>query len=125
MSLPSTLNTRYYDKLVRYRSVFSNFHPIIMSPIGTHHHHTIANFKSLSTCGVDIVELRRSIAIILLKSQTRAYRAIYDAPKTPRSDVDHGLSPPPRSSVHAACARTQTCPSPALPAPVDRQMDTG
>ena len=38
-SLPSTLNTRYQDKLVRYRSVFSNFHPIIMSPTGTHHHH--------------------------------------------------------------------------------------
>ena len=107
-SVPSTLNTRYHDKLVRYHSAFSNFHPIVMSPTGTHHHHTIAIFKSLSACGVDVVELKRSIAIILLKSRARAYRAIYDATKTPRSDIDHSLSPPPRSSVRTACSRTQT-----------------
>ena len=52
------------------------------------------------------------------------YRAIYDADKTPRSDVDHSLSPPPRSSVRTACARTQAHPSPASPAPVIWQMDT-
>ena len=128
-SLPSTLNNRYHDKLVRYRSVLCNFHPIIMSPTGMHHHNTIAIFKSLSACGVDVVELKRSIAIIiLLKSRARSYRDIYDAAKTPRiaiSDIDHRLSPPPHSSVRSACARTQTYPSPASPAPVDRQMDTG
>ena len=64
-----------------------------MSPTGTHHHHTITIIKSLSTCGVDVVKLKRSIAIILLKPRARAYRAIYDAAKTPRSDVDHRLSP--------------------------------
>ena len=43
-----------------------------------------------------------------LVSQARAYRAIYDAVKTPRSDVDYSLSPPPRSSVRpTTCARTQ------------------
>ena len=96
-----------------------------MSPTGTHHHHTITIFKSLSACGVDVIELKRSIAIILLKSRARAYRAIYDDAKTPRSDVDHSLSPPPRSSVRTACARTQAHPSPTPPAPVIWQMDTG
>ena len=42
-------------------------------------------------CGVDVVALKRSMAFGLLKS--RAYRAIYDAVKTPRSDIDHSLSP--------------------------------
>ena len=53
-------------------------------------------------------------------------RAIYDA-VTPRSDVDYSLSPPPRSSVRAACARTQVTFGPATPAPapLDRPMDTG
>ena len=47
--------------------------------------------------------------------------------KTPRSDVDYRLSPPPRSSVRAAGTRTQVTFGPATPAPapVDRQMDTG
>ena len=47
--------------------------------------------------------------------------------KTPRSDVDYSLSPPPRSSVRAACARTQVTfgPTTPAPAPVDRPMDTG
>ena len=43
----------------------------------------------------------------------------------PRSDMDYSLSPPPRSSVRAACARTQVTFGPATPAPVDRPMDTG
>ena len=44
-----------------------------------------------------------------------------------RSDVDYSLSPPPRSSVRATCARTQVTFGPATPAPapVDRPMDTG
>ena len=68
----------------------------------------------------------RSIALGLLRSRAQAYRAIYDAVKTPRSDVDYSLSPPPRSSVRAACARTQVTFGPATPAPapVDRSMDT-
>ena len=41
------------------------------------------------------------------------YRAIYDAAMTPRSDIDHNLSPPPRFSVRTSCARTQAHPSPA------------
>ena len=126
-TLASTLNTRYHDKILRYIPVFSNFHPIVMSPTGTHHHHTTAIFKSLSACGVDVVELKRSIAITLLKFRARAYRVIYDAAKTPRSDVDYSLSPPPRSSARAACARSSASSTPAAPdpAPVDRPMDTG
>ena len=100
-----------------------------MFPIGTHHHHTTAIFKSLSACGVDVVELKRSIAITLLKLRSRAYRAIYDAAKTPRSDVDYSLSPPPRSSARTACARSSAPSTPAptdpAPTPVDRPMDTG
>ena len=53
----------------------------------------------------------------------RAYRAINDAAKTPRSDVD--LSPPSRSSARTACARSST-PAGTDPAVVvDRPMDTG
>ena len=96
-----------------------------MSPTGTHHHHTTAIFKSLSACGVDVVELKRSIAITLLKFRARAYRVIYDSAKTPRSDVDYSLSPPPRSSARAACARSSASSTPAAPDPVDRPMDTG
>ena len=96
-----------------------------MSPTGTHHHHTTAIFKSLSACGVDVVELKRSIAITLLKFRARAYRVIYDAAKAPRSDVDYSLSPPPRSSARAACARSSSTPAAPDPAPVDRPMDTG
>ena len=41
--------------------------------------------------------------------------------------IDSSLSPPPRSSVRTACARTQVTFGPATPAsaPVDRPMDTG
>ena len=83
--------------------------------------------KSLSACGVDVVELKRSIAITLLKFRARAYRAIYDAAKTPRSVVDYSLSPPPRSSARTACARSSAPSTPTAtdPAPVDRPMDTG
>ena len=86
-----------------------------------------AIFDSLSACGVDVVALKRAIAFGLLRSRAQAYRVIYDAVKTPRSDVDYSLSPPPRSSVRAACARTQVTFGPATPAPapVDRPMDTG
>ena len=68
-----------------------------------------------------------AIAFGLLRSRAQAYRVIYDAVKTPRSDVDYSLSPPPRSSVRTACARTQVTFGPATPAPapVDRPMDTG
>ena len=51
------------------------------------------------------------------------YRAIYDAVKTPGSDVDYSLSDPLRSSVRAACARTQVTFSSATPAP--GPVDTG
>ena len=37
--------------------------------------------------------------------------------QTPRSDVDYSLSPPPCSSVRAACACTQVTFGPATPAP--------
>ena len=38
----------------------------------------------------------------------------YDAAKTPRSDVDYSLSPPPRSSARTACARS-SAPSTRMP----------
>ena len=98
-----------------------------MTHTGTCHPSVKAIFDSLSACGVDVVALKRSIAFGLLRSRAHAYRAIYDAVKTPRSDVDYSLSPPPRSSMLAVCARTQIIFGPAIPAPasVDRQMDTG
>ena len=111
------------------QSGFQQLPPIVMSPTGTHHHHTTAIFKSLSACGVDVVELKRSIAITLLKFRARVYRAIYDASKTPRSDVDYSLSPPPRSSERTACARSSALSTPAFtdpaPAPANWPMDTG
>ena len=41
--------------------------------------------------------------------------------------VNYSLSPPPRSPVRTACARTRVTFGPATPAPapVDRPMDTG
>ena len=61
------------------------------------------------------------------RDRAQAYRAIYDAVKTPRSDVNYRLSPPPRSSVRAAGTRTRVTfgPATSAPAPVDRPMDTG
>ena len=76
-----------------------------MTQAGTCHPSVKAIFDSLSACGVDVVALKRSIAFGLLRSRARAYCAIYDAVKTPRSDVDYSLSPPSRSSV-----RTALCP---------------
>ena len=67
--------------------------------------------------------LKRTIAFGHLHIGARAYRAIYDAVKSPRSDVDYSLSPPPRSYVRAACARTQVAFKSATPAPVIWQMD--
>ena len=98
-----------------------------MTHTGTCHPSVKAIFDSLSACGVDVVALKRSIAFGLLRSRAHAYRAIYDAVKTPRSDVDYSLSPPHRSSVSTACARTQVSlrPAPPAPAPLDRPMDTG
>ena len=70
-----------------------------------------------------------NFAITLLKFRARAYRAICDAAKTPRSDVDYSLSPPPRSSARTAWARSSTPSTPAAtdpePAPADQPMDTG
>ena len=99
--------TRHEDKVVRYSPVFTNFYPSVMRYTGTCHPSVKAIFDSLSACGVDVIALKRSIAFGLLRSSAQAYRAIYDAVKTPRSDVDYSLSPQPRSSVRAACARTQ------------------
>ena len=50
---------------------------------GTHHHHTTAIFKFLSACGVDVVELKRSIAITLLKFRARAYRVMWTIASVP------------------------------------------
>ena len=64
----------------------------------------------------------RSIAIILLNSVPgRAVRYFLNP-----LHVDYSLSPPPRSSVRTACARTQVTfgPAASAPAPVDRPMDT-
>ena len=70
--------------------------------------------------------ITRFIAFGLLRSLAGAYRASYDAVKTPRSDVDYSLSFPPRSSVRTACARTRVTFGSAIPAPapMDRPMDT-
>ena len=38
--------------------------------------------------------------------------------------ADYSLSPPPRSSARAACARSSASSTPAAPDPVDRPMDT-
>ena len=111
---------QYHGKCMVLQSV-----SIVMTHTGTCHPSVKAIFDSLSACGVDVVALKRSIAYGLLRSRAQAYRAIYDAVKTPRSDVYYSLSPPPRSSVRAACARTQATFGPATPAPVDRPMDTG
>ena len=71
--------------------------------------------------------LSNYLAFALLKFRAQAYRVIYDAANTPRSDVDYSLSPPPRSSARAACARSSASSTPAAPdpAPGDRPMDTG
>ena len=106
-SLYSRPYTRHEDEIVRYSPVFTNFHPIVMTHTGTCHPSVKAIFDSLSACGVDVVALKRSIAFGLLRSRAHAYRAIYDAVKIPRSGVDYSLSLPPRSSVRAACVRTQ------------------
>ena len=97
-----------------------------MTQAGTCHPSVKAIFDSLSACGVDVVALKRSIAFGLLRSRVHAYRATYNAVKTPRSDVGYSLSPPPRYSVRAACAHTQVTfgPTTPAPAPVDRPMDT-
>ena len=60
-------------------------------------------------------------------TKKRASGSYYDAAKTPRSDVDYSLSPPPRSLAHTACARSSATSTPAAtdPAPGDRPMDTG
>ena len=95
-----------------------------MTQAGTCHPSVKAIFDSLSACGVDVVALKRSIAFGLLRSRARAYCAIYDAVKTPRSDVDYSLSPPSRSSV-----RTALCPysghSPLVPLPLQQSLWLG
>ena len=62
---------------------------------------------------VDVVALKRSIAFGLLYSRAHAYPAIYDAVKTPHSDVDYSLSPP--TSVRTTCALTRVIFGPATP----------
>jgi hypothetical protein len=124
-SLKSALDTRHQDKLVRYRGVFSNFYPLVLSPNGSFHHRTKPIFAALKACGVDVVALKHSMAFGLLRLRSRAYNTIYDAIRVPRSDVDHTLSPPPRSSVRTACARAQVAFGSPPPAPVSRPMDTG
>ena len=58
----------------------------------------------MSACGVDVVALNRSIHFGLLRYRARTYRAIYDAVKTPRSDVDCSLSPLPRFCACRLCS---------------------
>ena len=85
---PSILLIPLEDKVVRYSPVFINFSHIVMTHTGTCHPSVKAIFDALSACGVDIVALKRSIAFGLLRSRAQAYRSIYDAVKTTRSDVD-------------------------------------
>ena len=123
-SLASTLLTRHQDEVVHWSPVFSNFYPIVMTHTGIC---TKPVFDFLSACGVDVIALKRSIAFGHLRSRTRAYRAIYDAVKIPRTDEDYCLSPPPRSSGRTAYARTQVTFGSTTPAPslLDRPIDAG
>ena len=71
-AIPGETQIKFRAQLVNWRIkyviiIIFNFHPIVMSPTGTHHHHTTAIFKFLPACGVDAIEFKRSIAITLLK----------------------------------------------------------
>ena len=64
---------------------------LVMTHTGTCLSSSKAIFDSLSSFGGDAIALKRSIAFCHLRSRTRAYRAIYDAVKIPRTDEDYCL----------------------------------
>ena len=90
------------------------------------------NLSTLLSIGLELTELNRpEIWVRTAQSWTRVTRNNFLRLIVIRTGISceeyESLSPPPRSSVRVACARTQVTfgPTTPAPAPVDRPMDTG
>ena len=86
-------------------------------------------FEALKAKGVDVIKLKRSIAIGMLKHRATAYSVMYDGLRQRRSGVDHFFSLSQQSSTQAtlayAHARFSTVPGADPVIDPDWPMDTG
>ena len=86
-------------------------------------------FEALKAKGVDVIKLKRFIAIGMLKHRATAYSVMYDGLRQRRSGVDHFFSPSQQTSTQAtlayAHARFSTVPGADLVIDPDWPMDTG
>ena len=128
-SLESAKNRRYQDKIVAYHPVFTNFYPFVLSTSGSYHPKCSIIFEALKAKGIDVVKLKRSIAIGMLKHRATAYSVMYDGLRQRRSGVDHFFSPSQQTSTRATLAyahdRFSTVPGADLVIDPDWPMDTG
>ena len=86
-------------------------------------------FEALKPKGFDVIKLKRSIAIGVLKHRAIAYSVIYDGLRQRRNGADHFFSPWQQTSTRAtvayAHARFSTVPGADLVIDPDWPMDTG
>jgi hypothetical protein len=129
LPLTPTLDRRCADKEVAYHSVFTNFYPFVLSTSCSYQSKCSVLFDALKSKGVDVVHLKRSIAMGMLKLRASAYTIMYDGLRQRRSGVDHFFTPSQQTSTRAtlayASARFGRAPVTGPAIEPDWAMDTG
>ena len=127
--LESAKNRRYQDKIVANHQVFTNFYPFVLSTSCSYHPKCSITFEARKAKGINVIKLKRSIAIGMLKYRATAYSVMYDGLRQRRSGVEHFFRPSQQSSTQAtlayAHARFSTVPGADLVIDPDWPMDTG
>ena len=86
-------------------------------------------FEALKAKGVDVIKLKRSVAIGMLKHRATAYSIMYDGLQRRRSGVDHFFSSSQQTTTRVtlayAHARFSTVPAADLVTDPDWPKDTG
>ena len=98
--IPVKLDVRYQDKIVAYRTVFTNFYPFFLSTGGSYHPKCSLIFEALKAKDIDVIKLNFG----MLKHRATAYSIIYDGLRQRRSGVDHFFTPSQQTSTRATLA---------------------
>ena len=118
-------NNRFHKRLFQDERIYT----IVLSTSCSYHPKCSIIFEALKANDIDVVKLKRSIAIGMLKHRATTYSVMYDGLRQRRSGVDHFFSPSQQTSTRAtlayAHARFSTAPGADLEIDPDWPMDTG
>ncbi len=104
-TLQAAFDARWTEKVNRYRPVFGNHYPFIMSPNCTFHRSAEVLLATLARFHIDTPALKTRIAFKLLSLRAQAYTAMFDVVRVPRRGVDcvsmSSVEPPPQGTPYA------------------------